>query len=116
MAPGDREAVEEEHRQRSDRPALRLPRETMEPLARVLRGKLEQTVEQARDVAEQGAGAVLKHLGIGAPEPPSYLTNDEKNLRRSLRAHGRQLGDARNEKTKEQELSLIHISEPTRPY
>jgi hypothetical protein len=64
---------------------------------------LEQTVEQARDVAEQGADAVLKHLGIGASEPPSYLTNDEKVLRRSLRAHGRQLGDARNEKTKEQE-------------
>jgi len=75
----------------------------MEPLARALRGKLEQTVEQARDVAEQGADAILKHLGIGASEPPSYLTNDEKVLRRSLRAHGRQLGDARNEKTKEQE-------------
>lgn len=79
----------------------------MEPLARILRGKLEQTVEQARDVAEQGADAVLKHLGVGAPEPPSYLTNDEKNLRRSLRAHGRQLGDARNDKTKEQETHLL---------
>jgi hypothetical protein len=75
----------------------------MEPLARVLRGKLEQTVQQARDVAEEGASAVLKHLGIGGAEPPSYLTDDEKTLRRSLRAHGRQLGDARNEKTKEQE-------------
>jgi hypothetical protein len=75
----------------------------MEPLARALRGKLEQTVEQARDVAEQGADAILKHLGIGAPESPSYLTSEEKVLRRSLRAHGRQLGDTRNEKTKEQE-------------
>jgi len=79
----------------------------MEPLARTLRGRLEQTVQQARDVAEQSADAVLKHLGIGAPEPPSYLTDDEKALRRSLMAHGQQLGDTHNKESKEQETLCL---------
>src|SRR5664280_635577 len=107
MAPGDPEAVEEEHRQRSDRPALRLPRETMEPLARVLRGKLEQTVQEARNVAEEGADAVLKHLGVGLPQSPAYLSDKEKDLSASLSAHAQVLGDTYSDAARGQVLPRL---------
>jgi hypothetical protein len=63
------------------------------PLAKNLRSQLESTVKTARDVAEKAAHAALTHLGVCESEAPSHLTEDQKALRRRLRAHGRQLGD-----------------------
>lgn len=79
----------------------------MGTLTRELRGKLEQAVQQARDVAEQSAAAVIDHLRVGAAQAPSYLTDDEKALRRALRAHGRQIGDMRVATTGEQETEQL---------
>lgn len=79
----------------------------MEPLERTLRGKLERAVEQARDVAESGAKAALDSLGVGNPNPFSHSTEEERELRRRLRIHGRQLGDIRDPKTEGQGIDRL---------
>jgi len=42
------------------------------------------------------AADAIKRLGVAAPEAPSYLSDEQKALRRRLRAHARSLGDTRN--------------------
>ena len=67
----------------------------MLPLDKQLRSKLENAVKAARDIAEDGALAALEQLGVGLKEADVHLSESEKDLRRRLRAHGRQLGDLR---------------------
>ncbi len=68
----------------------------MQPLDKTLRSQLERAVKAARDTAETGARAALEQLGVGDPAPASHLSETDRELRRKLRAHGRQLGDALN--------------------
>jgi hypothetical protein len=79
----------------------------MQPLEKTLRSKLERTVKEARDIAEAAAKAALQQLGVGEAKPFDYLSVEEKNLRRRLRAHGRQLGDLRYIKTEIQEIDRL---------
>ncbi len=79
----------------------------MQPLEKPLRKKLEDTVKKARDVAEAAARAALEQLGVGEAAPYSHLGDPERELRRKLRAHGRQLGDSRNSKTETQEIERL---------
>ncbi|WP_440996282.1 Eco57I restriction-modification methylase domain-containing protein [Arhodomonas sp. SL1] len=65
----------------------------MQPLDKTLRNQLDRTVRTARPVAEQAAEAALEQLGLGEENPPSYLGEDQRALRRRLRAHARSLGD-----------------------
>lgn len=65
----------------------------MQPLDTELRGKLKNTVLAARKEAEKAAEAALEQLGVGEENPPSYLSDDQRALRRRLRAHARSLGD-----------------------
>ena len=67
-----------------------------QPLEKSLRNKLENTVKAARELAEGAARAVIEQLGVGQSKPPAYLDENQKALRRRLRAHGRALGDAKN--------------------
>jgi len=67
----------------------------MHPLDKSLRNQLERIVKGARDTAEAAARAVLEHLGVGETAPFAHLTEEDRDLRRRLRAHGRQLGDQR---------------------
>tara|TARA_R110002033_G_scaffold171207_1_gene218260 strand:- start:14040 stop:17507 length:3468 start_codon:yes stop_codon:yes gene_type:complete len=62
-------------------------------LDKALRKKLETTVEKAREVVEAAVTDALTRLGVGEAQAPSYLTDDERKLRNTLRAHARQLGD-----------------------
>lgn len=78
----------------------------MQPLAKSLRNDLEKTVKSARDIAENAAKACLEQLGVGETAPFSHLSDDQKDLRRRLRAHGRQLGDNRTTKG-EQEITRL---------
>jgi len=64
-------------------------------LAKHLRKQLENTVKAARAVAERAAEAALFRLGVGDSRAPDYLSEEEKALRRRLRAHARALGDVR---------------------
>ncbi len=79
----------------------------MQPLEKSLRKKLEDTVKEARDIAELAARAALEQLGVGEAVPYDYLTDPERELRRKLRAHGRQLGDVRDAETETQEIDRL---------
>ena len=73
----------------------------MQPLDKSLRNKLEKAVKEARGLAEKAARSALEQLGVEQAAPYEYLNHEQRDLRRRLRAHGRQLGDVRNTKTEE---------------
>jgi len=77
------------------------------PLDKTLRGKLEKTVEKARDIVEVAVTEALTRLGIGDGNAPSYLSEAERKLRNRLRAHSRQLGDVLNKESGKQETELL---------
>jgi len=77
------------------------------PLDKTLRGKLEKTVEKARDIVEVAVTEALTRLGISDGSAPNYLSEAERKLRTRLRAHGRQLGDVLNRDTGKQETELL---------
>lgn len=68
----------------------------MQPLDKILRNRLECTIKDARDIAEKAARAALEQLGVGEATPFAYLSEQDRELRRKLRVHGRQLGDSLN--------------------
>lgn len=70
----------------------------MASLDRTLRRQLENTVKQARRVAEAGARKAIESLAVHHHEPHSSMTSAQRTLRNRLRAHGRQLGDHRDER------------------
>ena len=78
-----------------------------QPLDKKFRNKLERTVKEARDVAEEAARAACKQLGVGLAKSDAHLTDDEKDLRRRLRIHGRQLGDKRDPNKETQQLDRL---------
>jgi len=67
-----------------------------QPLPKPLRTQLKNTVKAAREAAEKGAKAALSLMAVAEAKVPEYLVSDEqKSLRRRLRAHGRALGDVK---------------------
>jgi Eco57I restriction-modification methylase len=68
----------------------------MQPLDKILRNRLERTIKDARDIAEDAARAALEQLGVGEAAPFAHLSEQDRELRRKLRVHGRQLGDSLN--------------------
>ena len=68
----------------------------MLPLDKSLRNQLEHTIKEAREIAEKAARVSLEQLGVGEAAPYPHLSDEERVLRRRLRTHGRQLGDALN--------------------
>jgi hypothetical protein len=79
----------------------------MASLEKSLRNQLERTVKDARDVAEAAARSALEQLGVGDASPPPHLDEKERDLRRRLRIHGRQLGDRTDDKKKTQEIERL---------
>jgi len=79
----------------------------MQPLDKSLRNQLERTIREARDIAEAAGRAALEQLDVGEAAPFSHLSPDERNLRRRLRVHGRQLGDQRDSRTETQSLDRL---------
>ena len=68
----------------------------MPTLDKTLRARLERTVREARTIAENAVRAALGQLGVDEQVVPAHLNEAQRELRRKLRAHGRQLGDALN--------------------
>ena len=66
-------------------------------LDRGLRNELARAVRAARRIAESGAEAALGALRVGAKDADTAMSEEERLLRRRLRAHGRALGDRRRE-------------------
>lgn len=81
--------------------------EGMQVLDRTRRNKLERTVMDAREVAVVAARVAIEQLAVGEGKPATVPNAAERELRRKLRAHGRQLGDARNTKTEAQEIENL---------
>ena len=72
-----------------------------------LRGRLERTVVDARDVAEAGARAALEALAVHHHDPFPHQTPDQRKLRNHLRARARQAGDQQNHRG---EVEIKHLS------
>jgi hypothetical protein len=70
----------------------------MTTLTRELRRSLENTVREARRNAEAGARKVIEQLAVHHHEPWPSMTPAQRELRNRLRAHGRQLGDRRDDR------------------
>ena len=79
----------------------------MQPLEKTLRKQLENTIKAARDIAEAAAKAALEQIGVGEAVAFAYLSETERELRRKLRVHGRQLGDVRDAQTETQEIERL---------
>ena len=79
----------------------------MQPLEKLLRNRLEKTIKDARDIAESAAHAALEQLGVGEAAPFAHLSEPERDLRRKLRVHGRQLGDLRDVARETQSLDRL---------
>lgn len=78
----------------------------MPALDRILRNQLERSVRSAREIAETAARVFLEQLAVDKTKPYKHLGEEEKKLRRRLRAHGRQLGDSLGEE-KVQSMELL---------
>lgn len=65
-------------------------------LSKPLRRQLENTVKDAREIAEAAAKDAIARMGVADGEAPSHLSDENKALRRRLRAHARTLGDTRD--------------------
>ena len=78
----------------------------MKTLLLEFRRHLERAVADARDVAEGGARAALEALAVHEPEPYGHMGEEQRVLRRRLRAHARQLGDRRDARTGGQAIEM----------
>lgn len=70
----------------------------MASLARELRKDLGNKVTAARRIAEEGARKVVESLAVHNSAPWDSMSAADRKLRNRLRAHGRQLGDQRDQK------------------
>lgn len=76
-------------------------------LSTSLRRSLEKAIREARVVAEAGAAAAIRRLGIEEAKPPAHLEEAAKALRRRLRAHARTLGDEFDRSSERQEVRRL---------
>ena len=72
-----------------------------------LRNRLAATIKAARRVGESGARNALGMLAVGGAHAHPSMSSAEQDLRRRLRAHGRQLGDGRDSETGEQKIDRL---------
>ena len=72
-----------------------------------LRNRLAATIKAARRACESGARNALAVLAVGAGRAHPSMTSAEQDLRRRLRAHGRQLGDRRDLETGVQTIDRL---------
>ncbi|MFN8938550.1 MAG: Eco57I restriction-modification methylase domain-containing protein [Acidobacteriota bacterium] len=80
----------------------------MPTLSRDHRRLLENTVAQARTIAVDGARKVLTdQYAVHHHEPWPHMTAEQRELRNQFRAHGRQLGDRRDDRRDTQELEHL---------
>ena len=79
----------------------------MTTLTTPLRNQLQKAVQQARVAAEQGGRQALEALAVNHHEPWGSMDSEQRQLRRRLRAHGRQLGDALEAQSGKQRLERL---------
>ena len=72
-----------------------------------VRNQLARTVQAARRAGEAGARNALGTLAVGDARAHGSMPAEEQNLRRRLRAHGRQLGDRHDPDTGVQAIDRL---------
>lgn len=82
----------------------------MKALSSELRKQLGKAVLQARAAAETGARKAFEALAVHEPEPYKHLSENQRLLRRALRAQARQLGDEESP-TKKGSYEITHLKE-----
>ena len=81
----------------------------MRSLPADLRNRLAATIKAARRAGESGARNALGMLAVGDARAHASMSAAEQDLRRRLRAHGRQLGDRYDADTGVQAIArLVH--------
>lgn len=80
----------------------------MAALTKEFRRQLQSAVIKARKEAERGAATALEAYGVGDARKPTHLDKSGEDLRRKLRAHGRQNGDMRRDDDSQETEHLIH--------
>jgi hypothetical protein len=79
----------------------------MATLKRELRKELENAVTAARRAAVKGARKAIEALAVQSGKPWETMSEEQKQLRNRLRAHGRQLGDVRNQRQGDQSIERL---------
>ena len=79
----------------------------MDSLPVEIRNQLARTVRAARRAGEAGARSALRVLAVGDARAHPSLSADGQDLRRRLRAHGRQLGDRLDAETGVQQVERL---------
>jgi hypothetical protein len=79
---------------------------SLQPLDKKLRKQLENTISKARNVAEATAKTALERLCVGDSKSGEHLMEDMRQQRNKLRAHGRQIGDSRQDNA---EQTIDHL-------
>lgn len=76
-------------------------------LEKSFRSGLERTVVKAREIAETAAEQALVGHSVGDNKVPDFFNEQKRMLRNRLRAHGRQLGDIREDNGEQSIKKLI---------
>jgi hypothetical protein len=79
-------------------------------LTKEQRNQLSKVVLEARSVAEAAARKALHSLGVDEADARGYLSEEQRALRRALRAQARQLGD-KEDLRKKGTYDLYHLTE-----
>ena len=79
----------------------------MDPLPVEIRNQLAVAIKAARRAGEAGARKALDVLAVGAARAHASMPPADQDLRRRLRAHGRQLGDRRDPDTGAQQIDRL---------
>ncbi len=79
----------------------------MKTLSTEHRRQLERTIVNAREVAETGARAALEALAVDARDPFEHMSEEQRALRRRLRAHARHLGDKTDGRSSAHEIDHL---------
>src|SRR4051794_34124823 len=82
----------------------------MSSLPAPLRRQLENSVKQARRIAEAGARHALEALAVHEPDPYRHMDEAQRRLRRKLRAQARQFGDGES-RGKPGAYEIRHLAE-----
>ena len=82
----------------------------MSTLATPLRRQLESASKQAHRIADAGARHALEALAVHEPDPYRHMSEEQRLLRRKLRAQARQLGDGES-RSKLGAYEIKHLAE-----
>jgi hypothetical protein len=79
----------------------------MSTLSKELRSQLSRVTLQARSTAEAACTAALENLAVHEKDYRAHMTIEQRQLRNRLRARGRALGDALDERSGKQEITRL---------